>query len=98
MNKELWVLEEQGYLLGGWILFYLILSRSIGYRLDKWGATKYEEGMNRFKDVISGELKHAVEFRKVDFVFIIALISCLEFGGRNCFIRCYADRLPNYLP
>ncbi|KAI6190822.1 ATP synthase subunit b [Aphelenchoides bicaudatus] len=64
LNKELWVFEEQGHLLLGWILFYLILSRTLGYRVDKWGAQKYEEGMARFKNIIDDELKHAVEFRK----------------------------------
>jgi len=64
LNKELWVFEEQGHLLLGWILFYVILSRTINYRVEKWGAEQYKEGMDRFKAIIADELKHAVEFRK----------------------------------
>jgi len=64
LNKELWVFEEQGHLLVGWITFYLLLTRTINYRVDKWGAQKYEEGINRFKALIAEDLKHAVEFRK----------------------------------
>lgn len=33
VNKELWVYEEQGHMTVGWILFYLILSRTIGCEL-----------------------------------------------------------------
>uniref|UniRef100_A0A914S4Z8 Uncharacterized protein n=1 Tax=Parascaris equorum TaxID=6256 RepID=A0A914S4Z8_PAREQ len=30
LNKEIYVLEEQAHMLCGWILFYLLLSRTIG--------------------------------------------------------------------
>ncbi|CEF69788.1 ATP synthase F(0) complex subunit B1, mitochondrial [Strongyloides ratti] len=65
VNKEIFVCEEQAYSLGGWIAFYLILSRSVGYKLDKWLYEGYQERMNYFKGLIKEDLKNAVEFRKM---------------------------------
>uniref|UniRef100_A0AC35TUS7 ATP synthase subunit b n=1 Tax=Rhabditophanes sp. KR3021 TaxID=114890 RepID=A0AC35TUS7_9BILA len=64
VNKELWVFEEQGHMLCGWILFYLILSRSIGYKTDNWLYSEYQNRMAYFKGLIQEDLKEAVEFRK----------------------------------
>lgn len=33
VNKELWVYEEQGHMTVGWILFYLLISRTVGCEL-----------------------------------------------------------------
>jgi F-type H+-transporting ATPase subunit b len=64
VNKELWVFEEQAHMLVGWILFYLLLSRTVGYRLDKYLYGEYQNRMNYFKGLIQEDLKDAVEFRK----------------------------------
>ncbi|KAI6230304.1 ATP synthase subunit b [Aphelenchoides fujianensis] len=64
LNKELWVFEEQGHMLVGWILFYLLLSRTIGYRVDKAVHNWYRERMDYFNKLIADDLKDAVEFRK----------------------------------
>lgn len=67
VNKELWVFEEQGHLLAGWILFYILASRTVAYRLDKWATSKYLERMDYYKQLIADDLKDAVDFRKVSF-------------------------------
>lgn len=64
INKELWVYEEQGHMIVGWILFYLLLSRTISYRLDNYLYGEYQKRMNYFKGLIAEDLKDAVEFRK----------------------------------
>jgi F-type H+-transporting ATPase subunit b len=64
LNKELWVFEEQGHLLVGWILFYLLASRTVSYNLDKWADGKYRERMDYYKQLITDDLKDAIEFRK----------------------------------
>lgn len=64
VNKELWVLEEQATMTMGWILFYLLLTRTIGYRVDNWLYGEYQNRMKFFKDLIAEDLKDAVEFRK----------------------------------
>jgi len=64
VNKELWVFEEQGHLLAGWILFYILASRTVAYRLDKWATSKYLERMDYYKQLIADDLKDAVDFRK----------------------------------
>lgn len=64
LNKELWVFEEQGHLLVGWILFYLLASRTVGYKLDKFTDNLYNEKMDYYKQLIADELKDAVDFRK----------------------------------
>ena len=52
-------------MLCGWILFYLLASRAIGYRLDKKMYEKYAERMDYFKQLIADDLKDAKDFRKV---------------------------------
>uniref|UniRef100_A0A1I7XW32 ATP synthase subunit b n=1 Tax=Heterorhabditis bacteriophora TaxID=37862 RepID=A0A1I7XW32_HETBA len=64
VNKELWVYEEQGHMVVGWILVYLLLSRTIGFRLDNWLYGEYQSSMNFYKNLIAEDLKDAVEFRK----------------------------------
>ncbi|MFH4979578.1 hypothetical protein AB6A40_006287 [Gnathostoma spinigerum] len=64
INKEIYVLEEQAHMLVGWILFYLLLSRTIGYRLDNWLYGEYIKRMDHFKDLIKEDLKEATEFRQ----------------------------------
>ncbi|TKR81862.1 hypothetical protein L596_015667 [Steinernema carpocapsae] len=64
VNKELWVFEEQGHMLCGWILFYLLISRTVGYRIDKYLYGEFQNRMNYFKGLIADDLKEAVEFRK----------------------------------
>lgn len=64
LNKELWVFEEQGHLLVGWILFYLLASRTFNYNLDKWANSKYRERMDHYKQLIADDLKDAIDFRK----------------------------------
>ena len=64
VNKELWVFEEQGHMTVGWILFYLLLSRTVGYRVDKYLYGEYQNRMDYFKGLIAEDLKDAVEFRK----------------------------------
>ncbi|CAD6191142.1 unnamed protein product [Caenorhabditis auriculariae] len=64
VNKELWVYEEQGHMTVGWILFYLLISRSVGFKIDNWLYGEYQNRMNYFKGLIAEDLKDAVEFRK----------------------------------
>uniref|UniRef100_A0A0K0DU50 ATP synthase subunit b n=1 Tax=Strongyloides stercoralis TaxID=6248 RepID=A0A0K0DU50_STRER len=64
INKEIFVYEEKAHLLLGWIYLYLILSRSVGYRIDKWLYEGYQEKMNYYKGLIKDDLKNAVEFRE----------------------------------
>jgi len=64
LNKEIWVLEEQGVLLMGFIYVYWLLSRVLGYKVDKFGQDLYDEGINKLKALIAEDLKEAVEFRK----------------------------------
>ncbi|EPB80534.1 hypothetical protein ANCCEY_00431 [Ancylostoma ceylanicum] len=64
VNKELWVYEEQGHMTVGWILFYLLISRTVGYRIDNWLYGEYQKRMDYFKGLIAEDLKDAVEFRK----------------------------------
>uniref|UniRef100_A0A0K0DNS5 ATP synthase subunit b n=1 Tax=Angiostrongylus cantonensis TaxID=6313 RepID=A0A0K0DNS5_ANGCA len=64
VNKELWVYEEQGHMIVAWILFYLLLSRTIGYKLDNWLYGVYQNRMNYYKGLIADDLKDAVEFRR----------------------------------
>ncbi|KAI6222679.1 ATP synthase subunit b [Aphelenchoides besseyi] len=64
LNKELWVFEEQGHMLLGWILFYLLASRTVGYRIDKTVYGWYRDRMDHFNKLIADDLKDAIEFRK----------------------------------
>ncbi|CAI4226977.1 unnamed protein product [Auanema sp. JU1783] len=64
VNKELWVFEEQGHMTVGWILFYLLVSRTSGFKIDNWLYGEYQNRMNYFKGLIQEDLKDAVEFRK----------------------------------
>ncbi|CAB3401730.1 unnamed protein product [Caenorhabditis bovis] len=64
VNKELWVFEEQGHMTVGWILFYLLVSRTVGYKIDAGLYNDYQNRMNHFKSLIAEDLKDAVEFRK----------------------------------
>ncbi|KAF8384794.1 asb-2 [Pristionchus pacificus] len=64
VNKELWVFEEQGHMTVGWILFYLLISRTVGFRLDQWLYGEYQNRMGFFKNLIEEDLKEAKEFRK----------------------------------
>ena len=65
VNKELWVFEEQGHMLVGWILLYLIVKNAFAYRIDKALYKGYQEQMDYYKGLIAEDLKGAVEFRKV---------------------------------
>lgn len=64
LNKELWVFEEQGHMLIGWILLYVIASRCIGYRVDNYLYGRYRERMDGFYKLIAEDLQDAVAFRK----------------------------------
>ena len=64
VNKELWVFEEQGHMTVGWILFYLLVSRTVGFRIDNWLYGEYKQRMGFFKNLIDEDLKDAKEFRK----------------------------------
>jgi len=64
VNKELWVFEEQGHMTVGWIIFYLLVSRSAGFKVDNWLYGEYQNRMNYFKGLIKEDLKDAVEFRQ----------------------------------
>jgi F-type H+-transporting ATPase subunit b len=71
VNKELWVFEEQGHLLVGWVLLYLFLSRTVSYRLDKWADGQYRAKMDYYKQLIADDLKDAVDFHKVSLNYMI---------------------------
>ncbi|CAB3400090.1 unnamed protein product [Caenorhabditis bovis] len=64
VNKELWVFEEQGHMTVGWILFYLLISRTVGYKIDNYLYGEYQNRVNFFKGLIAEDLKDAVQFRK----------------------------------
>jgi len=64
LNKELWVFEEQGHMLTGWILLYIIAKNAFGYRVDSSLYKGYQERMDYFKGLIQEDLKEATEFRK----------------------------------
>jgi F-type H+-transporting ATPase subunit b len=64
LNKELWVFEEQGHMLCGWILLYIIAKNAFGYRIDSSLYKGYQERMDYFKGLIQEDLKEATEFRK----------------------------------
>ncbi|CAI5445924.1 unnamed protein product [Caenorhabditis angaria] len=64
LNKELWVFEEQGHMTVGWILFYLLVSRTAGYNIDAGLYKDYQARMDYFKGLIQDDLKDAVQFRK----------------------------------
>uniref|UniRef100_A0AC34Q1I8 ATP synthase subunit b n=1 Tax=Panagrolaimus sp. JU765 TaxID=591449 RepID=A0AC34Q1I8_9BILA len=64
LNKEIWVFEEQGHMLAGWILFYILVKNSFGYRIDQGLYKGYKERMDYFKSLIQEDLKEAVEFHK----------------------------------
>ncbi|CAP35558.1 Protein CBR-ASB-1 [Caenorhabditis briggsae] len=64
VNKELWVFEEQGHMTVGWILFYLLVSRTAGYKIDAGLYKDYQDRVGFFKGLIQEDLKEAVEFRK----------------------------------
>lgn len=64
LNKELWVFEEQGHMLCGWILLYLLVKNGFGYRIDQSLYKAYQQRMDYFKGLIAEDLKEAVEFRK----------------------------------
>lgn len=64
VNKELWVFEEQGHMTVGWILFYLLVSRTAGYKIDAGLYKDYQERVGFFKGLIQEDLKETVEFRK----------------------------------
>ncbi|GMR33623.1 hypothetical protein PMAYCL1PPCAC_03818, partial [Pristionchus mayeri] len=64
VNKELWVFEEQGHMTVGWVLFYLLISRTVGFRIDNWLYGEYKNRMGFFKNLIEEDLKEAKEFRK----------------------------------
>jgi F-type H+-transporting ATPase subunit b len=64
LNKELWVFEEQGHMLTGWILLYLIVKNAYGYKIDASLYKGYQERMDYFKGLIQEDLKEATEFRK----------------------------------
>ncbi|CAL2037447.1 unnamed protein product [Caenorhabditis brenneri] len=64
VNKELWVFEEQGHMTVGWILFYLLVSRTVGYKIDAGLYKDYQDRVGFFKGLIQEDLKEAVDFRK----------------------------------
>uniref|UniRef100_A0A0K0FU12 ATP synthase subunit b n=1 Tax=Strongyloides venezuelensis TaxID=75913 RepID=A0A0K0FU12_STRVS len=64
INKEFLVINESAAIFAALIVHYLIFSRSIGYRVDKWAYRGYESKMEHFKELIKEDLKNAVEFRK----------------------------------
>ncbi|PAV81266.1 hypothetical protein WR25_08472 [Diploscapter pachys] len=64
VNKEIWVFEEQGVMLIGWILFYLMLTRTVGYKTDKWLYGELQKRFDYYNGLIAEDLKDAVEFRK----------------------------------
>lgn len=64
VNKELWVFEEQGHMTVGWIIFYLLVSRTAGYKIDAGLYNDYQERIGFFKGLIQEDLKEAVDFRK----------------------------------
>uniref|UniRef100_A0A7E4VKI5 ATP synthase subunit b n=1 Tax=Panagrellus redivivus TaxID=6233 RepID=A0A7E4VKI5_PANRE len=64
LNKELWVFEEQGHMLVGWIIFYLLVKNGFGYKIDQSLYKAYQERVDYFKNLIKEDLKEAVEFRK----------------------------------
>ncbi|CAI5455912.1 unnamed protein product [Caenorhabditis angaria] len=64
LNKELWVFEEQGHMTVGWILFYLLVKNTSGYKIDQSLYQGYQERVNFFKGLIQEDLKDAVQFRK----------------------------------
>ncbi|KAK5964208.1 ATP synthase subunit b mitochondrial [Trichostrongylus colubriformis] len=64
LNKEIWVFEEQGHMTVGWILFYLLISRTVGYRIDNYLYGEYQKEMDYYRGLIAEDLKDAVEFRK----------------------------------
>uniref|UniRef100_A0A0N4Z8P8 ATP synthase subunit b n=1 Tax=Parastrongyloides trichosuri TaxID=131310 RepID=A0A0N4Z8P8_PARTI len=78
VNKEIWVFEEQGHMLVGWILFYLLISRTVGYKIDNYLYGQYQERMNYFKALIQEDLKEAVEFRKNSAAETASLLAVKE--------------------
>uniref|UniRef100_A0A1I7T2D7 ATP synthase subunit b n=1 Tax=Caenorhabditis tropicalis TaxID=1561998 RepID=A0A1I7T2D7_9PELO len=64
VNKELWVFEEQGHMTVGWIIFYLLVSRTAGYKIDQGLYQGYQDRVNYFKGLIQEDLKDVVEFKK----------------------------------
>jgi len=78
VNKELWVFEEQGHMLVGWILLYLIVKNAFAYRIDKALYKGYQEQMDYYKGLIAEDLKGAVEFRKTSAAETEALKAAKE--------------------
>jgi F-type H+-transporting ATPase subunit b len=65
VNKEIWVIDEAGMMLFGWVFWYLVLSRAVAYRLDKSIAENALANKVKFlKSLVQDDLKEAVEFRK----------------------------------
>jgi len=65
VNKEIFCMDEGGVMLFGWISWYLILSRTISYRFDKWiMETLLANKISFLKGLVKEDLKDAVEFRK----------------------------------
>jgi len=64
LNKEIWVLEENGMLLLSFIQLYWLASRIGGYKFDKYCHTLYEEKINELKGLVAEDLKGAVQFHK----------------------------------
>uniref|UniRef100_H2WBV7 ATP synthase subunit b n=1 Tax=Caenorhabditis japonica TaxID=281687 RepID=H2WBV7_CAEJA len=78
VNKELWVFEEQGHMTVGWILFYLLVSRTVGYKIDNSLYQGYQERVNYFKGLIQEDLKDAVEFKKTSAAQTESLVAIKE--------------------
>ncbi|PIO69761.1 hypothetical protein TELCIR_08406 [Teladorsagia circumcincta] len=81
VNKEIWVYEEQGHMTVGWILFYLLISRTVGYRIDNYLYGEYQKRMDYFKDRIDNYLYGEYQKRMDYFKGLIAedLKDAVEF-------------------
>lgn len=64
-QKEIFVYDEQTWLLYGIILGYLFISRAFGYRTDKYITEVLQKRVNFMKTLKEEDLKEATEFRKV---------------------------------
>jgi len=63
-QKEIFVYDEQTWLLYGIIMGYLFISRAFGYRTDKYITEVLQKRINFMKSLKEEDLKEATEFRK----------------------------------
>lgn len=63
INKEIFVIDENAVLTLGFIIFYWLVSRTFGYRIDNFLYGKHVKQMDYYKSLIEEDLKGAKDFR-----------------------------------